>query len=69
MAVTHFRNVVLVNEGTAAPGELLVEGSDILAVGPALDITGLRIDRVVDGRGLGSSPDASTTRSTSGNPA
>ena len=51
MAIIHFRNVVLVNEGTAAPGELLVEGSDILAVGPALDTTGLRIDRVVDGRG------------------
>jgi dihydroorotase len=51
MPITLFQNVVLVNEGVAAPGELLVDGADIAAVGPTVDVTGVRVDRVVDGRG------------------
>jgi len=51
MATTLFRNVVLVNEGLSAPGELLVEGADIAAVGPHIDLVGVQVDRVVDGQG------------------
>lgn len=51
MPITLFQNVVLVNEGIAAPGELLVDGTDIAAVGPTVDTTGVRVDRVVDGQG------------------
>ncbi len=48
---TLFRNVVLVNEGHAAPGELLIEGGNIVATGTHVDIQAARVDRIVDGNG------------------